>query len=162
MFSNHNMLASTICPANLLFLNLACIIETGVFNKFIDKDRKLRKELRKDTQGLMSLFEASQLRIPGDHILDDASQYCELILQANLKNVAKESEARVIQNTLSNPFHKSLPRLSADLDNFEISFKIIHDHCGINGWVEEILYLARMDANEAQITHMNEITYISR
>uniref|UniRef100_A0A803NDI8 Uncharacterized protein n=1 Tax=Chenopodium quinoa TaxID=63459 RepID=A0A803NDI8_CHEQI len=135
-------------------------VSAEILNRFKNKDGKFSKELDRDMKGRMSLFEASQLSTPGDHIVDDAIEFCESLLKSNLMNGSGQSdEARVIRTTLHNPYHKSLPRLlrQNEVNNFEISMKNLHDCCGITDWIKEVQYLAMIDVNESQIIHREEI-----
>lgn len=134
-----------------------------VFSKFKDDYRKFKQELCKDIKGLISLFEASQLSIRGDDILDEAYEFSGKLLKNSLKNV-EQSEAGIIRNILCNPSQRSLSRLMAksfllDLENY---LKFSHDFMATDSWIDYLKDLARMDFNIAKINHQNEITQVSR
>ncbi|KAH9623278.1 hypothetical protein KSS87_022240 [Heliosperma pusillum] len=120
------------------------------------------QELEKDSKGLMSFFEAYHIRVRGDDILDDIGEFSGHLLR-KMMNI-EQSKSTIIKNTLSNPYHKSLPRFMAFdfLENFEISIKLLHDLSDENNWIKEIQYLAAIDINMAQINHQREITQVSR
>ncbi|THG09079.1 hypothetical protein TEA_016783 [Camellia sinensis var. sinensis] len=50
-------------------------VPTDVFHKFKDKDGRFKTELSEDIRGLMGLYEASQLSIEGEDILDQAADF---------------------------------------------------------------------------------------
>ncbi|XP_057538369.1 (3S,6E)-nerolidol synthase 1-like [Amaranthus tricolor] len=133
------------------------------FGKFKDKDGRYKQELSKDVKGLMSLYEASELRINGDQILDEAADFARNMLMGILRT-ANKSESVVIRNTLKNPYHKSLPRLTAknQLHNFEGHVNGLHECLGRPVWVKEMQDLARIDHSLAQIQLQNEICQVSR
>ncbi|KAJ8443065.1 hypothetical protein Cgig2_004270 [Carnegiea gigantea] len=138
-------------------------ITSEAFNKFKDETWKFKRELSKDTKGLMSLFEASHLAIQGEDILDEAREFSTQLLKTSLKN-AEQLEATIIGSTLSHPYLRSLPRLTAQnfLHNFEVSLKFLHNLVDANGWTNEVWHLARMDFNMTQMTIQSEITEVYR
>ncbi|KAE8680306.1 3R-linalool synthase, putative isoform 2 [Hibiscus syriacus] len=50
-------------------------ISTDVFNKFMDRDGKFMDSLGEDVMGLLSLYEASFLGMPEEHVLDEAQNF---------------------------------------------------------------------------------------
>ncbi|XP_021850089.1 (3S,6E)-nerolidol synthase 1 isoform X2 [Spinacia oleracea] len=139
-------------------------VSADIFSRFKNKDGKFSKELGRDMRGLMSLFEASQLSTPVDHILDYAGEFCGKLLKSTLKNGSGQPEARLIGTTLRSPYHKSLPRLITqnEVNTYETSIKILHDCSGMSDWIYELQDLARIDVNKAYISHGDEITQVSR
>ncbi|XP_010665800.2 (3S,6E)-nerolidol synthase 1 [Beta vulgaris subsp. vulgaris] len=138
-------------------------VQADTFDNFKNEDGKFKQELCKDTKGLLSLFEASELNIPGDEILDEAAYFTWNLLKSSLSNI-HENAAVIIKTTLINPHHKSLPRLTAkkELPNFETSLNFLHDCSDTQDWIKEIQDLARTDINKAQITLQSETTQISK
>ncbi|KAF5955990.1 hypothetical protein HYC85_008846 [Camellia sinensis] len=51
------------------------VMGEDVFHKFKDKDGRFKTELSEDIRGLMGLYEASQLSIEGEDILDQAADF---------------------------------------------------------------------------------------
>ncbi|KAK9714830.1 hypothetical protein RND81_06G123200 [Saponaria officinalis] len=137
-------------------------VSADIFSKFTDEKGNFKQELEKDIKGLLSLYEASHLGVPGDHILDSAGSFSRHLL-SNFDSI-EPYEASIIQNTLSLPCHKSLPIfMAADfLQNFEISMKILHDCSRESRWMEEIRNLARIDINRSQMSAQHEINEICR
>ncbi|KAG6642637.1 hypothetical protein CIPAW_09G153600 [Carya illinoinensis] len=115
---------------NVVALRFRLLRQQDVFNKFKDEGaRKFNKELSEDIEGLMALYEASQLNIEGEDLLN-----------AWEKDRDNINHARVVQNTLGHPYHKSLAR----------------------GWLNDLLQLAKMDFNMTQSMHQKEIAQISK
>ncbi|KAG6692404.1 (3S,6E)-nerolidol synthase 1-like [Carya illinoinensis] len=130
-------------------------VPADVFNKFKDREGKFDKELGKDINGLMSLFEASQLSIEREGILDEAGIFCEQLLNAWQIRHLDDNQVSVVGNTLRNPYHKSLARFMAK--------KFFGNFTGRNGWYSNDLHhLAKMDFNMVQSIHQKEIVQISK
>ncbi|XWS10164.1 hypothetical protein CRYUN_Cryun39dG0052000 [Craigia yunnanensis] len=78
-------------------------ISTDVFNKFMERDGKFLDSLGEDVTGLLSLYEASYLGMPDEHVLDEA-------LYFSTKNLSVQKEldrnmAEQIQQSLEFPLH---------------------------------------------------------
>ncbi|KAK2639238.1 hypothetical protein Ddye_027033 [Dipteronia dyeriana] len=83
-----------------------------VFNKFKEGDGELKKCLTNDAKGMLSLYEASHLRIHGEDILDEALAFTK----AHLKSLAEKSSPHLksqIIKSLKMPSHKRIPREEA-------------------------------------------------
>ncbi|KAG7964043.1 hypothetical protein I3843_09G148700 [Carya illinoinensis] len=129
-------------------------VAPDVFNKFKDEEGQFNKELSEDIEGLMALYEASQLNIEGEYVLDEAGKFCEHLLNAWEKDRDNINHARVVRNTLGHPYHKSLTSFMAKefFDNSQSS----------SGWLNDLLQLAKMDFNMTQSVHQKEIAQISK
>lgn len=129
---------------------------TDAFNNFKDREGKFDKELENDINGLMSFFEASQLSIEGEDILDEASSFCDQLLNAwQIRHPDDNQAVSVVGNTLENPYHKSLARFMAK--------KFFGNLSGTNGlWLNDLHHLAKMDFNMVQSIHQKEIVQISK
>ncbi|XP_074270019.1 (3S,6E)-nerolidol synthase 1-like isoform X2 [Silene latifolia] len=137
-------------------------VSADCFSKFKDEDGNFKQELRKDSKGLMSLYEAYQFRVPGDDTLDDIGEFSAHLLRKMVNN--EPSDGSIIENTLSNPFHKIIPRFMAVdfLQNFQSSIKSLHNLSDESNWISEMQVLAAIDINMGQINHKREITQVSR
>ncbi|KAG7960137.1 hypothetical protein I3843_10G107400 [Carya illinoinensis] len=130
-------------------------VPAGELLPFKDREGKFDKELGKDINGLMSLFEASQLSIEREGILDEAGIFCEQLLNAWQIRHLDDNQVSVVGNTLRNPYHKSLARFMAK--------KFFGNFTGRNGWYSNDLHhLAKMDFNMVQSIHQKEIVQISK
>ncbi|XVF77851.1 hypothetical protein PTKIN_Ptkin14bG0080300 [Pterospermum kingtungense] len=80
---------------------------SDVFNKFIEKDGKFKDSLGEDVTGLLSLYEASFLGVPEEHVLDEALSFStkNLLLQVKLEGYMAEQ----IQQSLKFPLHWRMP-----------------------------------------------------
>ncbi|GMY37119.1 (3S,6E)-nerolidol synthase 1-like [Fagus crenata] len=83
-----------------------------VFNSFKDKEGKFKKELKEDINGLMSLYEASQLGIEDEYTLVEAADFSQRLLNDRVRHL-DYNQAKVVGNTLTHPYHKSLARFMA-------------------------------------------------
>nr|WCC60121.1 terpene synthase [Pityopsis ruthii] len=78
------------------------------FKKFKGNDGNFEDKSNKDDiVGLMALYEASQSRIEGETILDEAERYsCQLL--NDMMNYVDDDQAGMIRHTLENPYHKTI------------------------------------------------------
>ncbi|MED6190126.1 hypothetical protein PIB30_102717, partial [Stylosanthes scabra] len=141
-----------------------------VFEKFTDKEGKFKQELlllgggnnnNNMVKGVMDLYEASQVSIRGEEMLDEAAEFSLKFLKERLAYLHNDDdEGKFLRSTIENPFHKSLPMFTA-ID----SFKHFH-HGGINnnnnGWFGSLKALAKMDFTLLQRLHHQEIIQISK
>ncbi|KAF5944317.1 hypothetical protein HYC85_018394 [Camellia sinensis] len=126
---------------------------TDVFNNFKAKNGKFKPELNADMRGLMSLYEASQLSIEGEDILDQAADFSTRVLNGLMPHLSHH-QARVVSNTLGNPSHKSLARFMAR--------DFLSDYTNPSEWENVLQELAKMDFNMVQFTHQKEILQVSK
>lgn len=134
--------------------DITCIVYTDVFNKFKDKtENKFSPTLGEDREGLMELFEASQVSIEGEHILEEAEEFSCYHLK-ELANRLSHHQARAIQNTLQQPYRKSVARLTATnfLEIFQAKEK---------DWMRVLQQVAKTDYKIVQSIHENEIVKVS-
>ncbi|KAF6173986.1 hypothetical protein GIB67_039937 [Kingdonia uniflora] len=110
--------------------------------------RKFKKYLIEDVKGFKKLYEASQLGIEGESLLEEAAVFAPMNLDATPIHLG-EDEARFIQNTLQNPCNNSLARLK--LIHY---IKNLESLCGKNVDIQE---LAKMDFNIVQSLHQREL-----
>ncbi|KAK4439282.1 Tricyclene synthase Oc15, chloroplastic [Sesamum alatum] len=129
------------------------VISPDVFNNFKGKDGKFRRNLKQDIRGLVELYEAAQLSVEGEHILDEAASFSSHLLHeycsANVDNLS-----RIVIGKLRYPYHKTVPRLTRKdfLQHFE----------GINGWGKTLKELALMDLRKGQSVYQGELTQVSK
>ncbi|MBA0811887.1 hypothetical protein Gohar_025901, partial [Gossypium harknessii] len=129
-------------------------VPAGVFNRFRDREGSFRHELCRDIKGLIELYEASQLGIDGEDILDEAREFSSQSLRKWRMAKVDLFSDRAIRNTLDQPFHKSLSRFTA-------RNLLGTDFQGTNGWINILQELAKMDFNLVQSLHQKEIAHIS-
>ncbi|KAE8680309.1 putative Terpene synthase 21 [Hibiscus syriacus] len=118
-----NSLQSVLVAGNDLDLNSTSIVfrvfrqygfkmSCDVFNKFKDIDGKLKEILIDDGKGILSLYEASHLRVHGECILEEALAFTTENLNSSA-NKFSPLLVKQITNALDQPLNKSPPRLAA-------------------------------------------------
>ncbi|TXG67920.1 hypothetical protein EZV62_009195 [Acer yangbiense] len=124
------------------------------FNKFKDIDGKFNEILTNDTKGMLSLYEASHLRLHGEEILEEALAFSKAHL---IKSLADEKSsphlAEQIINALELPLQKSIPRLEA--------LKFISFYEQEESRSDTLLLFAKLDFNWLQLLHQQELSHIS-
>ncbi|KAK6264856.1 hypothetical protein SCA6_020290 [Theobroma cacao] len=128
-------------------------VPAGVFDRFKDREGSFRNELRRDIKGLMELYEASQLAVEGEDILDRAKEFSSQALKTWQSRELDRFSERVIKTTLDQPYHKSLSRFTAR--------NLLTNVQGTNGWINVLQELAKMDFNIVQSLHQEEVVRIS-
>ncbi|XP_009626821.1 (3S,6E)-nerolidol synthase 1 [Nicotiana tabacum] len=130
-------------------------VPADVFKKFKNKyDGTFGLNLSQDISGLIGLYEAAQLGVEGEHILDEVANFSGQKLNAYLEH-NDCVQARIINDTLKYPYHKSLASYKAK--NFITNFR------GVNGWGRSTLQeLANIDFSIAREIHQHEMSQVSR
>ncbi|KAL2495297.1 S-(+)-linalool synthase [Forsythia ovata] len=111
--------------------------QQDIFDNFKGKDGTFEGKLKQDIRGLMELYEAAQLSLEGEDILDEAAKF----------------SSQIVGNRLKHPYHKSIARFTAK--------NYIRDLQDINGWEKTLKELAKMDYYVAQTAHRQEVSQIS-
>lgn len=138
---------------------------TDVFNEFIRNNEEFegkshdRINVSEDIKGLMGLYEASKLSGEGENVLDEAGNFSANLLNEWMKNkhdkLDHHYQAKVVENTLVYPHHKSLPRFMAKT-------LFLSNYHGENGWIHVLQELAIMDFNMVQSLYQKEIVQVSK
>ncbi|RDX57876.1 hypothetical protein CR513_62849, partial [Mucuna pruriens] len=126
---------------------------TDVFDKFTNKEGKFNPKLSENIEGMINLYEASQLGIAGEDILDEAGEFSGQVLKEKVDCIDNH-EAKFVKITLEHPFHKSLPLFTAR--NF------LGDFHGTNIWLGSFKEVAKMDFSLLQFLYHGEIAQISK
>ncbi|KAM7486351.1 hypothetical protein LguiA_002360 [Lonicera macranthoides] len=117
-------------------------VPADVFDNFTGKEGKIKQKYGKDTRALMGLYEASQLSIEGEDALEEAGNFSSQLLNAMMRTSLNCNDARVVNNTLKHPYHKSLAKFTAK--NF------IRDYNGASANKKALQELAKMDFDMSQ------------
>ncbi|KAL3522106.1 hypothetical protein ACH5RR_014940 [Cinchona calisaya] len=129
-------------------------VPPDVFNAFENEKGTFAVKLGKDrTRELIGLYEAAQLSIEGEDILDDAAEFSSQLLNARI-NYLDDENAAIVKNTLRHPYRKSLAKFNAK--NFMGEFQ------GINGLEKSLQELSNVDFYMAQNVHRQELLHISK
>ncbi|KAM1959644.1 hypothetical protein FF1_005093 [Malus domestica] len=130
-------------------------VSDDVFNNFKNREGNFNQMLREDIKGLMSLYEASQLSIEGEVVLEEAGKFSGHFLNSSLSHL-DHHQARVVGNTLRNPHHKSLAPFMAK-NFFVSSFQGTN-----NRWLNILQTVAKTDLNMVQSLHQKEVAQVSK
>ncbi|KAH9623410.1 hypothetical protein KSS87_002922 [Heliosperma pusillum] len=87
-------------------------VSSDIFNKFKDNKDELKDLVTKDVEGMISLYEATHLRLHGETTLERALGFTKNALELKLPSLRPSLAARV-SHTLRCPVQKRLPRLGA-------------------------------------------------
>ncbi|EOY13945.1 Terpene synthase 21, putative [Theobroma cacao] len=123
-----------------------------VFNKFKEGDGEFKEVLASDVKGILSLYEASQFRINGEKILDEALAFTTKHLES-LTDQSSPHLREYIGNALNRPYHKGMPRVEA---RQYITFYEKEESPN-----ETLLKLAKYDFNRVQFLHQQELSILS-
>ncbi|XP_050288838.1 (3S,6E)-nerolidol synthase 1-like [Quercus robur] len=126
-------------------------VSSALFNNFKDKERKFKSSLVGDIKGLIGLYEASQLSIEGEDILDEAGEFSRQYLTEWATHLDHQ-QAILITDTLKNPHHKSQARFTTK--NIQTNIQ------GTNEWINVVQELAQIDSNMVHEIHQKEIHQI--
>ncbi|XP_017238376.1 sesquiterpene synthase 2-like [Daucus carota subsp. sativus] len=129
-------------------------VSSDVFSKFQDRDGKFEEKLAKDVRGMLSLFEAAQLKVHGENILEDAEKFTTSQLDTYLNSNANVPLADLVRRALKYPLRKSFNRMVASH-----YIPIYHKF----DWHKQVLLdMAKCDFNLVQKVHQEELGYVTR
>ncbi|XP_065878824.1 probable terpene synthase 13 [Euphorbia lathyris] len=130
-------------------------VPTGVFHKF--QERKFKEKLSCDIKGLMGLYEASQLSIEDEDLLDEAGEYSyELLSSLMVTDSLDHNQAKAVENSLKYPYYKSLPNLMAK--NSLISCLNLQEG---NQWMSNLQEVAEFEFQIVRLQHQEELAQVS-
>nr|ADB90273.1 casbene synthase [Euphorbia esula] len=127
-------------------------MSTDVFNNFKDTEGNFKSSLLTDAKGLLSLYEATHMSLPGEDILDEAFDFSKAFLQSPEIKSFPELKKH-ISNALEQPFHNGIPRLEAR--------KFIDLYQNDNSKNDILLEFAKLDFNRVQLIHQQELNHYS-
>ncbi|XP_006358819.1 germacrene C synthase-like [Solanum tuberosum] len=128
-------------------------MSADVFKKFTDHDGKFKKNLTKDVQGLVSLYEATHLRVHDEEILEEALTFTITHLESMVPKLSNSLKAHV-REALSQPIYTNLPRLLAR--------KYIGMYEKIELCNDLLLKFAKLDFNNLQKLYQGELGELTR
>nr|QWB49541.1 terpene synthase 7 [Aquilaria sinensis] len=129
-------------------------VSCEMFSSFKDDEGKFKESLTEDGEGLLSLYEATHLRIHGEDILENAFSFSVAQLKSIAMNNASMLLTRQINHALRFPIQRTIPRLVA---RFYISMyqkKPSHN--------PPVLKFSKLDFNILQKQYQKELRQISR
>ncbi|XP_010533843.1 PREDICTED: S-(+)-linalool synthase, chloroplastic-like [Tarenaya hassleriana] len=123
----------------------------NAFSGIRDENGRFRGEFQYDVEGLIELFEASQLSTEGEKTLEDGRDFAVNQL-TKLCSAEESHRGRVIMNVLNQPSHKSLSRLTVN------RFISMTSDDGENKWLQPLLQVAKIDFDMLKALHQDEIS----
>ncbi|KAH9614710.1 hypothetical protein KSS87_014616 [Heliosperma pusillum] len=128
-------------------------VSSEIFSKFKDNKDELKDLVTEDVEGMISLYEATHLRLHGETILEKALGFTKNALELKLPSLRPSIAARV-SHTLRCPVQKRLPRLGAREYISLYQDKELHN--------QVLLKFAKLDFNLLQLQHIQELSIISK
>ncbi|XP_061336436.1 (3S,6E)-nerolidol synthase 1-like [Gastrolobium bilobum] len=126
-------------------------IPADIFGKFWDNKGNIKHTYCGDIDGLIALFEASQLSIEGEDCLDKAGEFSRQYLSAWLSRFHDHPQVKVVANTLRCPIHKSMSRFMPTMLQLENA-----------GWTSSLQELSKIDTQIVSSLHLKEILAVSK
>ncbi|XP_071722488.1 terpene synthase 10-like [Rutidosis leptorrhynchoides] len=126
-----------------------------VFNGFIDVNGKFKCSLCDDTEGILSLYEASHLLVEGENILEDARLFATKHLQEYAKQSSDNNAylSSLVNHALELPLDWKIERAEA-----RWFIDIYEKKIGMN---PVFLQLAKLDFNLVQAKHQEDLKQAS-
>ncbi|KAH9614747.1 hypothetical protein KSS87_019900 [Heliosperma pusillum] len=128
-------------------------VSSDIFNKFKDNKDEIKDSVTEDVEGMISLYEATHLRLHGETILEKALGFTKNGLELKLPSLGPSLAARV-SHTLRCPVQKRLQRLGAR------EYISLYQDIEVHNQV--LLKFAKLDFNLLQMQHIQELTIISK
>uniref|UniRef100_M1BR34 Sesquiterpene synthase 2 n=1 Tax=Solanum tuberosum TaxID=4113 RepID=M1BR34_SOLTU len=129
-------------------------MSSDVFKQFTNQDGKFKETLTNDVQGLLSLYEASHLRVRDEEILEEALTFTTTHLESIVSNLSNNSLKVEVTEALKQPIRKTLPRVGARKYISIYENNDAHNHL--------LLKFAKLDFNLLQKFHQRELSELTR
>nr|QPL17968.1 terpene synthase [Lathyrus odoratus] len=126
-------------------------IRPDIFNIFWDNKGKLKGTFCKEINGLVALFEASQLSIEGEDYLDSAGQLCCEYLNEWSLTFHNHVQVKFVTHTLMCPIHKTLSRFTPTIIQSQNL-----------SWTNSLQQLSKIDSQMVSSLHLKEILAVSK
>ncbi|KAI7748324.1 hypothetical protein M8C21_016748 [Ambrosia artemisiifolia] len=133
-------------------------VSCEIFNKYKNNDGTFKDSLTTNVEGMLDLYEAAYMRVPGEVILDDALAFSKSELEKITKDPLQWnctlSLSKHIKEALERPIWKRLPRLEA--------LRYIPFYEQQDSRNESLLRLAKLEFNRLQSLHKRELSQLSK
>ncbi|KAL6136845.1 hypothetical protein ACLB2K_062140 [Fragaria x ananassa] len=130
-------------------------ISSDLFNQFRNGEGSFKDSLSNDVEGLLSLYEASHLGMPGEDVLEEANSFSSKKLKQSMSTILNDDNLlKRVEQSLETPVHWRMPRIEA------LNFISMYERDDSRNLV--LLELAKLDYNLVQSVHQNEIKELSR
>nr|CAD1825999.1 unnamed protein product [Ananas comosus var. bracteatus] len=144
---------NTTCTSIPIIETTSLLCFLRCFNKFKDGKGSFKSSLQSDVKGLLSLYEAAYLALPGEDLLDEAIIFTTTCLKSRVERLEK-SLARKVLHALEAPSHRRMKRLEARL-----YISLYEDDAEARN--DNILELAKLDFHLLQLLHREEVKNLS-
>lgn len=127
-----------------------------MFNKFKNNEGKFKESIFGDVQGMLSLYEATHLRVHGEDILEEALSVTTCQLKSMVSNhlISCPILKKKVTHALKQPIRKGLTRLEATHYMSVYQQEPSHN--------KTLLNFAKLDFNLLQKAHQEELSHIAR
>ncbi|XP_022025245.1 (E)-beta-farnesene synthase [Helianthus annuus] len=131
-------------------------VSSGIFYKYKDENGHFLKSMKDDIHGMLSLYEATHMRVEGEEVLDEALEFTRYHLRNMIKkNICNDVSLETqIHQALQQPLRKRLPRLE--------TLRYIPIYQQQDSRNDDLLTLAKLDFNLLQELHRKELSQISK
>ncbi|KAD3641560.1 hypothetical protein E3N88_30784 [Mikania micrantha] len=132
-------------------------VSSEIFNNYKNENGKFLESLREDVHGMLSLYEASHMRVEGEDVLDEALEFTKYHLENIIEKHICSNDASLetqIHQALQLPLRKRLPRLDA------LRYMPIYQQQESRN--DDLLTFAKLDFNLLQDLHRKELSQISK
>ncbi|KAL6136840.1 hypothetical protein ACLB2K_062135 [Fragaria x ananassa] len=130
-------------------------ISSDLFNQFRNCEGSFKDSLSNDVEGLLSLYEASHLGMPGEDVLEEAKRFCSKNLKQSMAKLKDDNLLKRVAQSLQTPLHWRMPRIEA------LNFITMYQREDSKN-LQALLELAKLDYNLVQSVHQMEIKELSR
>ncbi|URD95203.1 Myrcene synthase, chloroplastic [Musa troglodytarum] len=128
-------------------------VSEGVFNRFMDEKGNLKASLRHQTEGLVSLYEASYLAKEGEHLLEEATNFTTKQLKSLMEGSLEPHLRKHVAHALELPLNWRMPRLQT---------RWFIEACQREAKMNPVLLeLAKLDFNRVQLIYQRELREVS-
>ncbi|CAI9115157.1 OLC1v1015994C1 [Oldenlandia corymbosa var. corymbosa] len=129
-------------------------ISSGTFKRFLNENGEFKETLGEDIKGLLSLYEAAEVRTHEDNILEEALSFAITHLNANLMpDDSSSTIAKQVNHALKQSLHKGLPRVEAR--HYISVYEEDENHNPL------LLRVARLDYRLLQMLYRQELAYLT-
>ncbi|KAI3678472.1 hypothetical protein L6452_37766 [Arctium lappa] len=131
-------------------------VSCDIFNNYKDESGCFKESLTNDAQGMLELYEATYMRVPGEAILVEAFAFTSSHLHEIAKDPLRSNStlSSLIQVTLKLPLWKSFPRLEA------LHYIPFYQKQASHN--KTLLRLAKLGFNLLQSLHKKELSQVSK
>nr|QWB49540.1 terpene synthase 6 [Aquilaria sinensis] len=129
-------------------------VSCDMFRSFKEDEDNFKESLKEDNEGLLSLYEATHLRVHGEDILEQALTSIITQLKSFAINNSSSPLSAQINHTLKHPIRKNFSRLDTRFYISTYQEKLSHN--------QMLLKFGKLDFNILQKQHQEELNQITR